>query len=163
MTPENTDKYKKVNAIRGNNFTQELEKNLGRAKNARVGASVSRSVVGPLSAAIEIIPAFEKYSKANPTAELGEIALSPEGSQALAKGVSAALGSEIGGGMGASLPVPASAKPATALAGAILGAVAGSKLGELLTGNEKIDKIIKAAYNNQLQKRELQMIEEANE
>jgi hypothetical protein len=133
------------------------------AQKAKPKTSIASAAVGPLAAALNIIPAFEKYSAENPTAKMNEIALRPEGSQALAKGVSAALGSEIGGGMGASLPVPASAKPATALAGAILGAVAGSKLGELLTGNEKIDKIIKAAYNNQLQKRELKMIEEANE
>jgi hypothetical protein len=130
------------------------------AQKAKPKASISRAAVGPLAAALDIIPAFNKYSDQNPTAGLAEVATSPEGSEALAKGISAAIGSELGGVAGSSLPVPAASKPATALTGAILGAMAGSKLGELLTGNSSIDKIIKAVYEKQLREREANMVKD---
>jgi len=134
-----------------------------RNSSSKLKPSISGSAIGPLAAALEIIPAFEKYSAENPTAKMNEIALSPEGSEALAKGITAAIGSELGGAAGAALPVPAGAKPATALAGAILGAAAGSKLGELLTGNPTIDKIIKAAYEKEVRDRETNMVKDLRE
>lgn len=133
------------------------------AQKAKPKTSIASAAVGPLAAALNIIPAFEKYSAENPTAKMNEIALSPEGSEALAEGITAAIGSELGGAAGAALPVPAGAKPATALAGAILGAAAGSKLGELLTGNPTIDKIIKAAYEKEVRDRETSMVKDLRE
>jgi len=141
---------------------KELESTLAKipAEKASMFSTMARSAVAPMSAALEVIPAFEKYGKKNPEASLKETALSPEGSKGLARGVGAAVGSEIGGALGASLPVPSGLKPGTAIAGAVVGAASGVKLADLLTGIPYVDKIIKENYEKELRKRESKMVQD---
>lgn len=141
---------------------KELESTLAKipAEKASMSSTMARSAVAPMSAALEVIPAFEKYGKKNPEASLKETALSPEGSKGLARGVGAAVGSEIGGALGASLPVPSGLKPGTAIAGAVVGAASGAKLADLLTGIPYVDKIIKENYEKELRKRESKMVQD---
>jgi hypothetical protein len=116
-----------------------------------------RPAGGALAAAVEAIPAIEKYSEKNPTASLTEAALSPEGSKGIARGLGAMAGLEAGAELGGMSPV---AKGPASLVGAVGGSIVGAKLGELLTGVPQVDALIRKAYEKQLRRREAKMVEQ---
>lgn len=135
-----------------------LSGNIGKA--APYELSVLEKFIRPagsaLAGAIEAIPPINKYTEENPTANLKEAALSPEGSKGIARGAGAVVGMETGAELGAMSPILKG--PAT-LAGAVGGSMVGAKLGELLTGVPAIDKLIRTAYEKQLREREANAVE----
>jgi len=137
-----------------------LSGNIGKAGAAEL--STLEKFIRPAGSAIaglvEAIPPLNKYAEKNPTARVEEMALSPEGSKGIARGVGAMAGLEAGASLGAMSPV---LKGPTALAGAVGGSIAGAKLGELLTGIPAVDKLIRAAYEKQLREREARIVKDA--
>jgi hypothetical protein len=137
-----------------------LSGNIGKAGAAEL--STLEKFIRPAGSAIaglvEAIPPLNKYAEENPTARVEEMALSPEGSKGIARGVGAMAGLEAGASLGAMSPVLKG--PAT-LAGAVGGSIAGAKLGELLTGVPAVDKLIRAAYEKQLREREARIVKDA--
>jgi hypothetical protein len=137
-----------------------LSGNIGKPAQAEMSAieGMGRAAIPAIAGAVEAIPPLVKYGNENPTANVAEAALSPEGSKGIARGVGSMLGMEGGAYLGSMSPV---AKGPASIAGAVGGSMAGAKLAEMLTGIPAVDALIRKAYEKQLREREAKMVEEA--